>query len=205
MRTYTSCPRPVSGRALYNSTTGDLIPVPCNTWACSVCGPAKASRLGILAAAARPERFVTLSKVASDPQTAYKRLTVLSRGFRRSGKGWEYLAVPEAHKNGSWHLHLLQRGDFIPQRELSRRAESAGMGRVCWIEGIQNAGEAVPKYLMKYMTKELPDGEARSKAGKRYGASRGFWPGGLEAHRSHTFGPKSNWEIVESGPYVDPA
>ena len=205
MRTATNCPRPVRGRALYNPNSGEILPVPCNTWACSICGPAKASRLGMLAAAAEPQRFITLSKAGPDPRTAYRRLTVLSRGLRRAGKGWEYLAVPEAHRNGSWHLHVLQRGDYIPQRELSRRADSAGMGRVCWIEGIQNSGEAVPRYLVKYITKELPDGVNRSKSAKRYGASRGFWPGGLEEHRRNTFSEPSPWEIVDAGPYVDPA
>lgn len=205
MRAATNCPRPISGKGLWNDKTGELLAVPCNTWSCTVCGPAKASRLGILAAAASPERFITLSKAGPDPKTAYRALTVLSQALRRSGKGWEYLAVPEAHTNGSWHLHLLQRGDYIPQRELARRAQSAGMGRVCWIESIHNAGEAVPKYLVKYITKELPDGQARSRSGKRYGASRGFWPGGLEEHRRNTFRETSPWELVPVGPYADPA
>lgn len=205
MRTSTTCPRPIPGKGLWNDKTGELLPVPCKTWNCPSCGPAKASRLGILAAAARPERWITLSKAGPDPQTAYRRLTVLSQALRRSGKGWEYLAVPEAHRNGSWHLHLLQRGDYIPQRELSRRADSSGMGRVCWIEGIQNAGDSVPAYLIKYMTKELPDGVNRSKSAKRYGASRGFWPGGLLEHRRNTFSEPSPWEIVDAGPYSDPA
>lgn len=202
MRTATSCPRPLLGKLLHNPRTGDSLPVPCGTWGCSVCGPAKAHRLGLLAAAAEPERFVTLSRVGPDLQTVHRRLQILSRALRRSGWGWEYLAVPEVHRNGSWHLHLLQRGDFIPQRKLSERARSAGMGYVVDIRRIQAAGDVAP-YLCKYLTKQtLNTAVEASKHRRRFRTSRNFWPGGREACELKAFGPRwSSWSIERDGAF----
>lgn len=175
----------------------------CNTWGCSVCGPARAHKLGLVAAAAEPQRFVTLSRVGPDLETVHRRLQILSRALRRSGWGWEYLAVPEVHQNGFWHLHLLQRGDYIPQGQLSKRAESAGMGYVVDIRRIGAAGEVAP-YLCKYLTKQtLSAGISASKMRNRYRTSRGFWPGGREACELKAFGPRcSSWSVESNGQYA---
>ncbi len=204
MRSVSGCPRPVAGRVLVNDRTSDLLPLPCNTWGCSVCGPAKAHRLGVLAASARPERFVTLSKVGPDLETVSRRLITLSQSLRRAGHTWEYLAVPEVHQNGFWHLHVLQKGSFLPQRELSRRAASAGMGRVVWIERVQGQ-EQVSNYLCKYLTKDLLSEQIqRSPRSKRFRTSRGFWPGGLREHSAAVWGISSPWSVQRVGPYSDP-
>lgn len=202
MRRATNCPRPVVGRVLRESASGELWPLPCNTWGCSVCGPAKAYRLGVLAAAASPQRFITLSKVGSDLEIVHERLKTLSKALRRAGYGWEYLSVPEVHENGFWHLHLLQRGDFIPQRVLSARADSAGMGYVVDIRRIRGGAE-VPRYLTKYLTKQtLSAGIGASKHRKRYRTSRGFWPGGREACELKAFGPgRSAWSVESNGAF----
>ncbi len=204
MRSVSGCPRPVAGRVLVNDQTSDLLPLPCNTWGCSVCGPAKAHRLGVLAARARPERFVTLSKVGPDLETVSRRLITLSQSLRRAGHTWEYLAVPEVHQNGFWHLHVLQKGSFLPQRELSRRAASAGMGSVVWIERVQGQ-EQVSNYLCKYLTKDLLSEQIqRTPRSKRFRTSRGFWPGGLREHSAAVWGSSSPWSVQRVGPYSDP-
>lgn len=178
--------------------------MPCNTWGCEVCGPAKAHRLGLLAAAARPERFVTLSAAGRDLSEVYRGLQTLSQALRRRGYGWEYLSVPELHQNGSWHLHLLHRGDFIPQRVLSARADSAGMGYVVDIRRIENRGQEVPRYLCKYLTKQTPSAEiGASKFTKRYRTSRLFWPGGRDRVAARAFGTPSPWTVEAVGPYVE--
>lgn len=190
---------------LLDGRTGDILPLPCKTWGCPTCGPAKAHRLGLLAAAAEPERFITLSKVGPDLETVYRRLQTLSQSLRRAGYGWEYLTVPEVHRNGFWHLHLLHRGDFIPQKVLSARADSAGMGYVVDIRKIHGAGE-VPKYLCKYLTKQTLSARiSRSKTSKRYRTSRGFWPGGRAAVEDRAFGPRtsSSWSVHSDGVMVD--
>lgn len=196
MRGPGSCPRPVAGRVLVNGSTGEFLPLPCGTWGCSSCGPAKAHRLGVLAAAAAPQRFITLSKVGPDLDSVYRGLQTLSQALRRSGYGWEYLTVPEVHQNGFWHLHLLQKGSYIPQKVLSERAESAGMGRVVDIRRIQDRDE-VPLYLCKYLTKQtLAAGIERGKKSKRFRTSRGFWPGGYQQHKTATWPTSSSlWRI----------
>ena len=203
MRSPANCPRPVAGKMLFDGRTGDILPLPCKTWGCGVCGPAKAHRLGAIAAAAGPERFITLSRVGPDLETVYRRLQTLSKALRRLDYTWEYLTVPEIHQNGFWHMHLLHRGDFIPQRVLSSRAHSAGMGYVVDIRKIRGA-EEVPKYLCKYITKQTSSaGIGRSKRSKRYRTSRNFWPGGLDACRERAFSSTSPWSVVDVGPYVE--
>ena len=198
----TRCPNPVVGRALFNPTTGEIRAIRCDSWRCEVCAPAKAHRLGLVAAHAYPQRFITLSKVGNCLQDAVTRLTVLSKSLRRAGRTWEYLAVPEPHQRAGWHLHLLQRGSYIPQRELSRRAASAGMGSVVWIEAIQEP-EHVARYLVKYMAKT--DADHFPKGTRRYRASRSFFPAGKAEAQRRAFGsppaPESirRWSVMRIG------
>lgn len=165
-----------------------------------MCGPAKSWRLGDLAALAAPERWITLSRTSEDVRGAYEALRRLSRLLRRRGRGWEYLAVPELHENGTYHLHLLQKGSYIPQAELSQLAEQAGMGRVVWIRSIEKMGEdrqSVAKYLVKYMTKD-PDKHPPNV--NRYAQSRGFWPGGRKAFEERWVRSSSDdWGVVHLG------
>ncbi len=120
--------------------------------------------------------------------------------LRRRGYIWEYLAVPERHENGFYHLHLLQKGSFVPQGELSRLADRAGMGRVVWIQGIRYAEDGssgAAKYLVKYMTKD--PGQFPPNV-NRYAQSRGFWPGGRQYFEKLTWGTsKSSWRMVHLG------
>ena len=198
----TRCPNPVIGRALFNPTTGEMRAIRCDSWRCGVCAPAKAHRLGLVAAAAEPQRFITLSKVGNCLQDCVSRLTVLSKSLRRAGHTWEYLAVPEPHQRAGWHLHLLQRGSYLPQRELSRRAASAGMGSVVWIEAIQEP-EHVARYLVKYMAKTDP--EHFPPGTRRYRSSRSFYPSGkVEAERlafgaSTDADPAHRWRVMKIG------
>lgn len=198
----TNCPNPVRGRAFFNPVTGELRAIPCGSWRCPVCAPAKAYRLGLVAAHAYPERFITLSRVSDDLTGALRRLQTLTQSLRRAGHTFEYLAVPEPHKNLSWHLHLLQRGSFVPQRELSWRAASAGMGSVVWISAVREP-EHVARYLVKYMTKGDPD--SFPKGARRYRTTRQFYPGGKAEAERRAFGPSADsdsvhrWSIMRTG------
>jgi hypothetical protein len=185
----TNCPNPVPGRGFVNLETGEARAMPCDKWGCRVCGRAKAYRLGLTAAAAEPERFITLSRAGTTSSQALSRLRTLSQSLRRSGKGWEYLAAVERHRNGFWHLHVLARGSYIPQPELSRRASAAGMGSVVWIERIKGDREKVAAYLVKYLAKEMADLPPRTR---RYATSRGFWPGGKAEVERKAFGRGAN-------------
>lgn len=170
----------------------------CDRWTCPKCGRAKVHRLARLVAAADPERFVTLSRAGEDLRNVYRASQTLSQALRRRGYTWEYLQVPERHQNGSWHLHVIQRGDFIPQKVLSERAESAGMGSVVDIRRIREPDQAA-KYLVKYLTKSAGDPELRNA--NRYRASRGFFPGGRREFEREVLGVSagaSGWSVVGS-------
>ncbi len=196
----TNCPNPIKSKAFFNPKINQLVPIACRMWTCPSCGPAKAYRLGHLASLTGPERWVTLTRASDCVRGAYEGLRKLSRMLRRHGYRWEYLAVPERHQNGSYHLHLLQKGSFIPVRELSVLSDRAGMGRVVWIERIKYSADGetdVPKYLVKYMTKEAASHPPNVN---RYAQSRGFWPGGKKSFEKLAWGSSnSDWRIVHLG------
>jgi hypothetical protein len=197
----TSCPTPIRSKAFLNKKINQLLPIACRRWTCPVCGPAKAHRLGHLAGLNGPERFITLSAASDSVRGAYEALRRLSRLLRRRGYIWEYLAVPERHQNGLYHLHLLQKGSFVPQKVLSQMAERSGMGRVVWIErikGSEHGVNAAPKYLVKYMTK---DPHHHPPNVNRYAQSRGFWgEGGRGAFERKAWGSSNtDWEMVHLG------
>jgi hypothetical protein len=203
MRANTTCPNPIKRMGFYSASEGRLRPMPCGSWSCSTCGPAKAYRLGLKAANAFPERFVTLTAAGSTPSEAYEGLKRLSKALRRRGYTWEYLAVPEPHKNGSWHLHVLQKGSFIPQRELSMLAERAGMGRIVHIRAIRGA-QSVAKYLVKYMVKDeayRPPGSRRYKSSARFWGEGGF-KGFEQLHKERV--KASDWKprYLPSGGFI---
>lgn len=72
-------------------------------------------------------------------------------------------------KTGMKHFHIAQRGDFVPVRWLSARAEANGLGKIVHAEACHGAGPQF--YLAKYITKE-----ASIPGWRKVAASRHFWP-----------------------------
>lgn len=187
----------------YSARRRQLLPMPCGSWGCRVCGPAKAYKLGVKACLAQPQRFVMLSNAGPDPGSCYEGLKRLSRALRRRSYTWEYLAVPEPHQNGSWHLHLLQKGSFIPQGELSYLAERSGMGSYVWIEAIKGDPQRVGRYLVKYMTKAegfRPPGSRRYKSSSKFWGPDGYK--GFEERYRQVFGPEWSPRYIPSGQFI---
>lgn len=163
-------------------TTGAMWPASCKSIRCLVCGPREASKRAWRAAAARPERFVTLTKLADDFQEARRSEHRLVKLIRRRGYQWEWCISHELTRSGLRHAHALQKGDPIPQRELSALAERAGMGRIVDIRRIRTAGAA--SYALKealtvvgYATKGTArlDEHLQLNGGRMYRVSRGYW------------------------------
>jgi hypothetical protein len=151
--------------------TGEVVPVRCGRWDCRHCGPRKVVTWLRLIEAVQPELFVTLTKAGRTLVEASRALTTflqaLRRGSKRAGRpGYavEYLAVPEQHRNGWWHWHVLVKGvDFLPHRVVSECWRSATRGRrqgveaeereayVVYVERVRSA--RVASYVMKYLLK----------------------------------------------------
>lgn len=117
--------------------------VGCRRLACDACAVRYARGLvSAIQTVAQPERFVSLTLVP-DPLREWVRLRAqlrdLARRLRLEGYSWEWAWFIERNPKGSgFHLHGLQHGDFVPQRELQ------GMwgGRIVDVRAIKSAGGA---------------------------------------------------------------
>ncbi len=145
----------------FNKRTNQIIPARCRRWKCLDCAPVNYARVDRLASAGNPQRFITLSRAGNTPSEVRINLQHLIQGIRRQGLQFEYFSTLELHKNGLPHLHLLQRGDFIEQRELSRLwgicTSKSFVDRSSTVVDIRRIQEKqnVRGYLLKYLLKGL--------------------------------------------------
>jgi hypothetical protein len=150
----------------------------CRAWACEWCAPMRRKQLIALGLAGEPNRFLTLTIRPAPSRTPNSAAAELSRAWklikkraiRQLGiKKLEYLAVFERTKLGWPHLHILIRGDFLPQRWLSQQMADIAGSPVVWIEAVTNQKKAAT-YVAKYCGKDP------HKFGtlKRYWHSKGY-------------------------------
>lgn len=136
-----------------------IIPLPCKSWDCPICGPRKRAAWITRLASGKPEReltltcpvgkFLTPSLAAQAMKTAFQKLIALIR------KQWgpcEYALVWELTKKGIPHCHILLRGNYIAQKWVSRAWNKLGIGTIVYINSVKgsrlHAGHAC-KYLAK--------------------------------------------------------
>jgi hypothetical protein len=138
----------------------------CKRWACSHCAPRLAQRWAAKAAAAKPERFITFTvdpKLIPDPLEAHEALLnafqTLVKVWRKRKKTFEYLAIWELQKSGMPHLHVLQRGHFIPQKWMSLFMQRAGVGTIVDISRIESE-QGAAYYVTKYTQKNTAETKA---------------------------------------------
>jgi hypothetical protein len=143
--------------------TAIVVPLSCKSWLCDRCRQTLRRHWEHVALAGEPERFITLTcdpKKYPSPLDAFRGL---SRAFNRLcisirkkyGK-FEFLRVWELHKSGWPHLHILQRGSYIPQEWLSSEWERLGGGPIVDIRKINDQSQTT-KYIVKYMGKQFAE------------------------------------------------
>jgi hypothetical protein len=130
-----------------NEATGEIRPASCKSIRCEVCAPFEVRRRAWRIAAARPRRFLTLTKLPREYQAARRAEYLFLRMIRRDGYRIDWAIAHELTKRDDRHAHAVTKGDFIEQRLLSQYAERAGMGRVVWVSRIKDAGAT--RYALK--------------------------------------------------------
>lgn len=95
----------------------------------------------------------------------------LNRRIARQGKA-EYLLVPEQHKSGKLHIHMLTTAK-LRKKWWKDNARSCGLGYQVEVEEISDPGKAAG-YTLKYVTKGL-ESQAWPRSFRRVRTSRG-WP-----------------------------
>jgi hypothetical protein len=164
-----------------HEATGLVIPMVCGKYSCKYCGPRRVEMWRSLIELAEPERFITLTRVGLKLAQVGRVATTVVQRLRRRKYKFEYCMTFEQHKNGYFHIHMLQKGDYIPQPLLSDCLRSATHG-FSYVVDIRRCKAGTAGYVMKYCTKVLaesdvgrqPDGTRARVNRVRY--SKGFFP-----------------------------
>ncbi len=149
-------------------------PASCDAYSCPRCGPMKARAYGQLAAASRPERFLTLTGASADFQENRQRVMNLLRLVRDRGREFEmFWAVEENPRGTGDHLHGVEHGDYVGQSVLQKL-----WGAIVHVERIRVEVEA-SRYVIK------------GAAASNY-VTKGT-TADLEAHRARNGGRAAHW------------
>lgn len=79
----------------------------------------------------------------------------LYHALKRQKHDFEYMIVPERHKDGRMHVHALWNAG-VSQRWLKNNARKRGLGYQCKVIHVDHSGRA-QKYIVKYVGKGLGD------------------------------------------------
>ena len=96
-------------------------------------------------------RFMTLTSSLESTRPIRVSFRLLVQRLRRTGK-FEYASVREFTVSGLQHLHIVYRGDWIPQSWLSEAWDKIHKAYIVDIRMVRQSGYAA-KYLCKYLAK----------------------------------------------------
>lgn len=152
-------------------------PAPCKSWRCERCASYMRGQWIARLETAHPQRFFTLTAIPSSQRTLWMATKGLFKDLRRRrDRSWEYFLTCDRNPKGTGlHLHGLQRGDFVPQRQLSRLAEAYGFGKrahICSVEKVGGIAGYVTRHLV---TRDLQIDPAIPRT-RRVRYSRAFFP-----------------------------
>jgi hypothetical protein len=199
------CPDPWAAlHVFYHPELKKVIPARCKKWSCFSCAKINYYKVDYLLSAGNPERFITLTRAGDTTERIRLNLQHLIQSLRRKGYVFEYAAIVELHRNGQAHLHLLQRGDFIPQRVLSK------IWHICTSKGYQGKGSSivdirsiegnqnVKGYVLKYLKKTW---EQEKHNPKSWFALQEKYPGLNHYRMSKNWlpgrpGPSDGWKLI---------
>jgi hypothetical protein len=138
----------------------------CKQWQCEYCGQQRARWFMVVAAHGHEAleanghqvNFATITSraairtVTQGIVTWRKNWPKLLRRMKRAGGYCAYLQIPEQHKDGAYHVHLLATSS-INERWLKDNAAECGFGYIADYEPVREAGKAAT-YVAKYLTKD---------------------------------------------------
>lgn len=145
----------------------------CRCWTCPTCQPDRVKRLIAEAIGGHPTTFITLTLRADDNRDRSAQAQALSyawriirlRAMRRSRTTkLPFIAVLEATKAGTPHLHILARVRWLDQRWLSLQAAELLNAPIVDVRRI-DAHRSIAGYVAKYV----------GKAPKQFGTSKRYW------------------------------
>jgi hypothetical protein len=127
------------GWSFLNAETGQIVPARCSRNGCSYCLRANARRRARAIAWASPDRAILLTLVGDNFAQIRERMKVLRYRLALEVEDvrWLWHVEPNPQDTGH-HVHAWQRGSYVPQRLLSERARSVGMGSFARVNQIRS-------------------------------------------------------------------
>lgn len=98
-------------------------------------------------------KVMVLTSSPASPADIHHSFRVLKERLRRRGD-FEYLAVCEIGKGGMKHLHIVFRGQFVPQKLLSLWWARIHSAPVVWISAVRGK-RGIAGELCKYLVKDM--------------------------------------------------
>ncbi len=202
----------VTGSLLGASPQGNalqIIPMYCHRWSCPRCRKYKSGKWRKIAIVGKPQRFMTLT-LKADPSVAPRKMalkakkafTLLVMILRKDYGEFEYMLVWELTKAGTPHMHILQRGDFIPKGRLSKEWCALTGSYIVDIKQIKNDGH-VARYITKYMGKSMGETNNTLDGLRIVQKSQGFlpdFPDGEDLELSPTDKKITSWVFCSARP-----
>ncbi len=179
-----------------------LVNIPCQQWACEVCGERKAqyyagvARAGCQLATERV-RLLTISAPRETPAESWDNLGrrwALFRkrlGRRLAVSAFPYFGTVELQRRGNPHLHVLLRDTgYVPKPVIHALGYGAGFGFSDIRQITPGAGVVyVTKYLHKSAGQQLPKGARRIRRSQGWYTSL--------SRPTCSWGPEWAWQSVE--------
>lgn len=144
----------------------------------------------IRVAKANPQRLVTFTRIGDTRDDIRKGLQFMLREIRRAGYAFEYWGVIELHKNLKPHMHVVQKGRFLPQPLLSAICIQLGWG-FSDIRAVTQGWSAT-----RYCAKHLCHSHGRRWDGRLIRYSRGFFPETKQQQQQQQQNEISRWEMI---------
>lgn len=137
----------------------------CKMWSCDFCGQQRARWVMVLAAYGHDELNAAGKQIHFATVTNRANVRSMEQGLKRWRKNWPkllrrmkraggycaYIQIPEQHKDGAYHVHLLITS-MLTERWLKDNASECGFGYIADYEQVRTAGKAAT-YVAKYLTK----------------------------------------------------
>jgi hypothetical protein len=139
---------------------------------------------------AKPQRMVTFTRIGQTRDDIRIGLQHILRRIRGGGFAFDYWGVVELHKSGVPHMHVVQRGNFIPKAKLAEACRKEGWG----FSDIRQISEGWS--AARYCSKHLCHSHGRRWNGRLIRYSRQFFPETQKQRKAAARLDGIKWEVV---------